>query len=265
MKTTQIDDAIARVEDEQTEVESLRRGFERFERAVRERSPATARARQQGTQTTASATVPIAKTVAGPTGEDRCRAVCAQFVEHVRPHVVSVPEEEAVLETIREELGEEIALALAPATGAGFTEALKGEILSATAQRRAELDAMTRALETEVASLRSAREEVSAMRRWFESADERPLLSLGFDELRRRHERLGEFRQRCARILERRQRHLQATTGSDAAVGLTHQSLVEYLYGSLPSGHPVLSTVVRAVRYCREYQRAIRDHLTRRV
>ncbi|MCL7416764.1 MAG: hypothetical protein M8354_02845, partial [Halalkalicoccus sp.] len=61
------------------------------------------------------------------------------------------------------------------------------------------------------------------------------------------------------------QAHLGRTTGADGKAGVRHRDLRGYLYEGFPIDHPVLVTVVRLEELCGKAQRAVRDHLVRRV
>jgi len=105
-------------------------------------------------------------------------------------------------------------------------------------------------------------EEITA---WLSSADGTPLLGLDFEGLRARHERLAAFREQCDRLARKRQSLLTRTVSEGGAAGVDHRSLVESLYGGLPTAHPVLSAAVTLEEVCTDCQKAVRDHLTRRV
>jgi hypothetical protein len=265
VNTTPLDDALERVSRERTVIRDMRSAFDQFESEVRQLSPASSGG--QARHVTDGGVTPVSNTMADTgSGTDRCRTVCELFAETVQPHSTeSVDGDEPVLETIRNELGEELALALAPTTGAGFDETVKEGILSATRQRQTELDAMTDALATEAESLRSAQEAVTSIAEWLESANGDSLLTLDFTALRDRHQTLVEFEERAETLLRDRQRHLHASTGASATVGVTHLSLAEYLYSSFSSAYPVLSVLTRFLDYIRRSQRTVRDHLVRRV
>jgi hypothetical protein len=265
VNTTPLDDALERVSRERTVIRDMRSAFDQFESEVRQLSPASSGG--QARHVTDGGVTPVSNTMADTgSGTDRCRTVCELFAETVQPHSTeSVDGDEPVLETIRNELGEELALALAPTTGAGFDKTIKQGILSATRQRQTELDAMTDALAAESESLRSAQKAVTSMAEWLESADRESMLSLDFTALRDRHETLVEFEERTETLLRDRQRHLHASTGTNATVGVTHLSLAEYLYGSFTSAYPVLSVLTRFLNCIQKSQRAVRDHLVRRV
>ncbi|MFC7058198.1 DUF7260 family protein [Halovenus salina] len=98
------------------------------------------------------------------------------FADHVQA-LVRVGDE-SLLETVRGELGDRVALALAPTTDTSFTEPIKSQLLSATAQRQTKLDAMERALGAEADSLRRTVEATPAIEDCLDPADRRPLLSL---------------------------------------------------------------------------------------
>ncbi|MFW6000552.1 MAG: DUF7260 family protein [Halorubrum sp.] len=200
------------------------------------------------------------------TPADGCRRVREAFAETVRPH--SVPDGsdgEPLLVTVREELGDAVAVALSPKTDNGFTPPVASAIESAVEDRLAELAVFDRTLEREAASLRSAGEAIREATDWLTNANETPLLTLGFDDLRHRHASLAERIDTCEALLADRQADLDRTASRGAAVGIRHRSTVAYLYADFPVSYPVLSTVARLVETLRECQRAVRDHLTRRV
>jgi hypothetical protein len=200
------------------------------------------------------------------TAEDRCRAVRTAFAETIRPHsVADVDDPEPLLETIRSELSDTIAVALAPTTDASFTAGLERAIRSAATTRRAEADVLRRALGREEAHLEAAGEVVDDVVGWIADADETPLTDLGFEALQRRHGTLARHRDRCDRLAERRQAFLRETTTEGVDAGIRHRDLVPYLYGELPVDHPLLATVARLDDACAECQRAVRRHLVRRA
>jgi hypothetical protein len=197
---------------------------------------------------------------------DRCAAVRTAFAETIRPHsVADVDGDEPLLETVRQELSEPIAVALAPATEASFSPALKRAVLAEATGRRTENDVMRRAVDRETTELDAAAEVVDRVTGWIATADETPLTELGFETLRARHETLARHRERCDDLAARRQSFLDGATGEgpDASVG--HRRLVAFLYQSFPVDHPVLATVVRLDDACAECQRAVRRHLVRRA
>ncbi|WP_267164000.1 DUF7260 family protein [Halovenus salina] len=260
--TTPVQRALGRVEDEREHVRKLRDGFDGFEREVRQLSPVSPRSHRQSGGVAAGGAV-TAQSLAGRASRDHCGRIRELFADHVQA-LVRVGDE-SLLETVRGELGDRVALALAPTTDTSFTEPIKSQLLSATAQRQTKLDAMERALGAEADSLRRTVEATPAIEDCLDPADRRPLLSLGFAELRERHEALLSCERRLEQLVESRQQHLQAATGADATVGLTHHSLTDYLYDMLPTTYPALSTHTELLEFCREQQRAVRDHLTRRV
>lgn len=261
--TTPVERALERVEDERGRVREHRRGVERFERELRQLSPVSARGQQQASKATAGGTVAATEPVGGGArGRDRCARVRDLFADHVQPQAGL--DDEPLLAVIREELGDRVALVLAPPTDTSFTDAVKSELLSATDQRQTKLDAMARGLAAESQSLEWMADETAAIAARLEPT-EQSLLSLGFTELRTRHDSLTTCRDRLERLHQSRQQHLQGASGADGVVGLTHHSLVDYLYDQFPSRYPVLSTLAGLSEYCLERQRAVRDHLTRRV
>lgn len=194
-----------------------------------------------------------------------CRAVREAFAKTVRPNSVADEDDaEPLLETLRAELTDAIALALAPTTETALTDELAAMIHSETASRQSEAALLERALEREAAQLASAERTIDEVTGWIVEADETPLRDLGFEGLRARHRRLSRHRERCGDLASERQSFLAATTGQgdDGAVG--HRDLAEYCYASFPVDYPVLSTVATLVETCQHCQRAVRAHLVAR-
>ena len=198
--------------------------------------------------------------------DDRCRAVRQAFADTIRPHsVADVADDEPLLETVRTELSDSIAVALAPTTDRSFSPGLKRAIVSATSDRQTELATLARALERERTDLDDAQATVETVTDWLVDADETPLADLGFDALRTRHETLATHRDRCTDLADRRQAFLRATTERPTGTRISHRSLGHYLYEDFPVDHPVLATAARLDSVCASCQRTVRDHLVRRA
>ncbi|MGB9957458.1 DUF7260 family protein [Haloferax prahovense] len=266
-RTAGVRDALDRVEREREQVLAKRRAVERFERRVRklaaqsDRPPAgTARATACGTAPVPTATRRDAG--AGP-GRQRVREL---FAETIRPHSVSdVNGSEPLAVTIREEFGPEVATVLSPDAGSRVTPAVKEAVVSAATDRQRGLDGMCRALDAEERSLRAALAVLDECENWLGRADATPLSELGFDALRRRHETLADHREACDRLVHERRRHLDGATRHTASVEIDHRFLAEYLYEDRATDYPVLTAAARLVGICVDCQRAVRDHLVRRV
>lgn len=257
---TYVDRARTRVEAEQEAVSAKRDAFGAFARQVREIAPESSPASSTGATTAGIHHHATATTDRG------CREVRKAFAETVQPHSVDdVDGEESLLETIRAEFTEPLAMALAPTTEASFTTEIKAMVVSEATTRRAETAALERALEREARQLDDAGEAVGTVVDWIAEKNETPLTVLDFDTLSARHETLAGHRTRCDDVARRRQRFLETTTGSGGKAGVSHRRLVPYLYGDFPVDHPVLATVVTLEETCRACQRAVRDHLVRRA
>lgn len=261
MVETHVERACARVDSELDALDAKREAFETFINRVADVS-----------------TEPVAASAAGvtATGETRfhtdggtdkpCQTVRTAFAETIGPHSVDdIPGDEHLLATIRNEFTDSIAVALAPTTGASFTEDLKQALLSEADSRRTEVAVLRQTLTREASSLADAKDGVEDVTSWIAQAEETPLTELGFDALRERHRRLASHRERCREIARERQEFLQGTTNRSVEVGIRHQSLPSYLYGEFPVEYPVLSTVARLDDACESCQRAVRDHLVRRA
>ncbi|WP_049947447.1 DUF7260 family protein [Candidatus Halobonum tyrrellensis] len=199
--------------------------------------------------------------------DEGCRAVRTAFDETVRSHsVADVETPEPLLETVRSEFTDSIALALAPTTDTSFSAGVKRAVVAETETRRRETAALRRALDREAESLAAAAAAVDEVTTWVVEADERPLTDCGFDALRRRHATLAAHRERCERVAADRQVHLDGTTAAaELDTAVTHRALPPYLYDDFPTDYPVLSTVARLDDTCADCQRAVRGHLVRRA
>ena len=262
MIETHVDGATEVVERERAALTEQGAAYEEFRRRVAslsttERRPGSAGATVHGGG--------AARTARADTGGAACERVRETFAETVRPHSIDDVGEEPLLETIREELGDGVALALAPTTDAGFTPKTKQAVLTAARERSRGIEATLASIDSERESLEGAADVVAELTEWLVAADETPLSSLGFDALRDRHERLAAYRARCDSLLTERQELLASTTGRNGSADVTHRSLVRYLYSSFPVVYPVLSTVTRLADLLGDCQRAVRSHLTRRA
>mgnify|MGYP006288907567 FL=1 len=202
----------------------------------------------------------------GSATDDRCRRVRKAFAETVRPHSIDdVDDPESVLETVQSEFSDSVAAALAPTTETSFTPELKRVVVSVASTRRTETKVLRRALAREDDRLERAGETVDDVVEWITRANETPLSDLGFAALRRRHESLAQHRERCEQLARRRQEFVRGTTNEGVDAGIRHQRLVSYLYEDFPVAFPVLATVARLDAVCATCQRAVRQHLVRRV
>lgn len=243
--TTTIDRADERVRREREAVEANRTAYRRF------------RVRLESVSTRSSSGG-AGETLVATSGGTRARPIREAFAETVAP----VCEERPIEELLTAELGEEVATHL---TTNGVTPALRRAIRTESERRGAELAAMDGALAAEADSLERATGTVDSIREWLIEADEVALSDCGFEELRARHACLASFRGDCEELVADRQAHLGRTTGAEGQAGVRHDDLRAYLYEGLPVDHPVLVTATRLDELCREAQRAVRDHLVRRV
>ncbi|ARS89406.1 DUF7260 family protein [Natrarchaeobaculum aegyptiacum] len=264
---TPIHRATERVADERDHLEGNLAAIERFAAGVRELSPVSPPG-SAGTPPLADGGVVLAARSqwGGDQTDDRCEQVRDLFADTIRPYsVADIDQPEPLLETIAEELGTDVAVALSAETESAFTPQVKRATLAAATDRRDECLALERAVAREAESLEAAATTVDSITEWLCRADETPLLDLGFDDLQERHEALAEHRERCRRLLEKRQSTLQRTASHHASAGVRQRSVTRYLYCEFPVSYPVLSTTLRLERACADCQRAVRDHLTRRV
>ena len=259
--TTHIESAESRVRAEREAVERKREAFETFAERVADLSTEPIPSAAAGVTATAG---PRRRGESGAT--DRCRAVRTAFAETIRPHSLDDTDgSESLLSTIRTELTDGIAVALAPTTDVSFSTELEEAIIAESQARLAEAETLVAALDSERSALDDAASTVEHVTGWLTDADETPLSDLGFDALRARHETLATHRDRCRALAERRQAFLDESTTLHSRAGISHRTLVPYLYEDFPVDHPVLSTAASLDAVCLDCQRAVRDHLVRRV
>jgi hypothetical protein len=257
---TSLDRAAERVRAEREVVAAKREAFDAFRDRVADIPASAPPAATTGMTATAGQGFR-----ADGAGDDRCRRVRTAFDETVGPHSVADVDSESLLATIRNEFTDAIAVALAPTTQPSFSPELKRLLLSETEDRRTETEVMDRALAREQSALDDAAGTVDRITTWIAEADETPLSDLGFEALGDRHGTLADHRAACEELVRDRQAFLDDTTNLGTDLGIRHRSLLGYVYQDLPVAHPVLATAVRLDATCEECQRAVRDHLVRRV
>lgn len=254
---TDIERARTRVEAERDALTAKREAFgsfiDRISGLAPDHNPTSSARTTVGTQHVTSAT------------DGQCRKVRTAFAETVGPHSVDEESDKSLLETIRAEFTEPVAVALAPTTEASFTLDLRRMLITEAETRRTEIETLDRALGREATHLQEASEATEEITAWIVDANETPLSALGFDALRQRHETLAGHRSRCETLARRRQDFLDTTTSNGVEAGIRHRQVLSYLYEDFPVDHPVLATVTKLATTCRECQRALRDHLVRRA
>lgn len=263
--TSPVHQALDRVTAERKRTDGELTALDQFEDGVQALDPVS-RAESTGTvhianNSASPATTAYQQTAATTT---RTQRVCDLFAETIHPHSVDGSEESESIETAMcDVLGRDIATVLSPSTPGTFTDEVKQAICVAIAQRRSECRVTLQALDLEAESLRTAQGEIEEITDWLASGES--LISDGFERLQDRHETLAAYRSQIERLSSTRQTVLHGTTNRGSEVGLRQLSLVDHLYTDLETTYPVLSTIVRLEAACREAQRAVRDHLTRRV
>lgn len=258
---THVDDALVRVQAERGAVDEELEAFDRFTARVAGIDPVTPADRSMG--------VPVADgggTAATATTRDQPGTCCDRLRDAFAETVYgTIDDDLSLTAAMSEDLSEEVALALSPETTHRFTPPVKQTVLAATEKRETELGALKKALSREEDSVRTAAGELDEITAWLAAADETPLLDVGFEQLRERHERLSRYRERCEEVARRRQQTLATTTSNGGAAGIEHRTVVDYLYSDFPTTHPVLSTATTLADLCGDCQETVRDHLTRRV
>lgn len=257
MIETHVERARQTAESERASFADERAAYEQFRRRAADLSTT-----ELGDAGTLGPTGAVTTRTATETKDAGCQAVREAFAETVRPFSVEDVTDEPLLATIRAELGDGVALALAPTTDTGFTARTREAVLAACRDRRQAIDATTAALDSEIDSLRAATAVIEEITEWLAATDETALSSLEFEGLADRHDRLSAFRTRCEQCLADRQELLGETTGRTPGADVTHGSLVRFCYQSFPVDYPVLSTVTRLYELLGDCQRVVRAHLT---
>lgn len=258
---TDVARALERVQAEQEWTDEKQAAFERFADAVESIEPG----RNRPSTATLGTTTAVRNTAPGRGAS--VTAVLDAFEEHLAPYSGdSTDAHDSVHEAVAAEFSADIAVALCGGDSAGvLTPELKEVVHSDTSRRLDELGVMQRALDREVDSLRAVDTGISAVCEWFVEHNPTPLSELGFDELRAWHDRIEVHRASLSDIAANRQEFVRSSTGGPEAVGIKQRVLVEYLYTDFEATYPALATIARLEETCREAQRTIRGHLTRRV
>jgi len=258
---TRIHDAISRVQTEQAAVEAKLDAIDEFIDRVEDCAPVSSPVSGTGvtaTMGTASQAV--------QSRENQCQVVRRAFAETIRPHSLDdIQKKESLHETIKAELSESVAVALASTTNTTFSLTVKQGVISQASARRVETETFAQALDRELAQLEEAANVVDEITDWIATAEETPLSDCGFEELQHRHETLAAYRTQCDEVAEQRQSFLDGVTNNGAEVGVSHRTLPSYVYQDFPIDHPVLATVARLDDTCKECQRTVRQHLVRRA
>ncbi|WP_158056884.1 DUF7260 family protein [Halorussus halophilus] len=264
--------AIERATAERERVEEKAAAFRQFDERVQAVS-ATGGASTGGVS--ANATVSNAVTPSGaqqsPVGTtlsvgsssrsstDATDTVREAFAATILPYA----EVETTQNALADELSTDLAAALSPAAG-GFAPGLKKQLLARVSERRRECQLLSDAIETERERLEPIAEELDAITSWVAEADETPLLQLGFEELRSRHDHLDAHRETCEELAHERQTAIRGTR-NDGLTGIRQRELLDLLYEDFADDNPVLADIARLDDLLAECQRAVRRHLCARV
>lgn len=174
-------------------------------------------------------------------------------------------DDDQLVETVERVFGPVVSKQLAPTTSDEYTAETKRVLRAAVERRRTQLDAVTHAINVETTSLTETLEATDPIVEWLESATETSPLTLEFETLFERHETVSAHQSECDAILSNRQDVLHGTNSFDGRIGLAHRPFIESLYEDRSVRYPVLSSIARLSADCLEYERTVRDQLTRRV
>lgn len=183
--------------------------------------------------------------------------------EAFRETVLPYADADSMQEAMADELSPELTAALSPAAG-GVTRGLQRQLVSRADERRRECRLLADGIEGERERVRDVAAELDRITDWLAEADQTPLLQLGFEELRARHDRLSSFRETCDSLAAERQAAVRSTR-SDGLTGIREAELVDHLYAEFADDHPVLADLAELDAVLADCQRAVRDHLCARV
>ncbi|USZ68360.1 hypothetical protein NGM10_01140 [Halorussus salilacus] len=179
--------------------------------------------------------------------------------------VLPLADPDSLHEAVADELSPDIAAALSPASG-GFSPESKAQLVARADERVAECRLLADALATERDALGAVGDKLDRITEWVSEADETPLLQLGFEQLRERHDRLEAFRETCDELARERQSSLRETVHDDASpTGIRMREVRRLLYADFSDDHPVLADLARLDSVLAECQRSVRRHLCARV
>jgi hypothetical protein len=252
-----------RATKEERELRAERTAYDRFRQTVADLDVDAPTTASGGTAAGGLATVTsMLPSVGGSSAT--CEDVRGAFAETVRPHsVADVQADESLLATIRAELGDDLAVALAAGTDVTFDAALRSSILETVDDRLVEIDAVLDALEREVASLEAVADHVIGTVDWLAAVDSDPLDALSFDALRARHADIAAKREATDDVAADRQSFLRARTAGGVDCDVAHDGVSQYLHGA--DTYPALDALARTSRVLDDCQRAVRAHLARRA
>ncbi|UPV99738.1 hypothetical protein M0R88_14610 [Halorussus gelatinilyticus] len=177
--------------------------------------------------------------------------------------VLAYADADSMQEAMADELSPELTAALSPAAGE-FSTGLKRQLVSRADQRRKECRLLADGIEGERERIRAIADEFEGILDRLATADETPLLQLGFEELRARHDRLAAFRETCDRLATERQAAIRETR-NDGLIGIREAELIAHLYGEFTDSHPVLADLAELDALLADCQFAVRKHLCARV
>lgn len=160
---TYLDHARTCVHAEQEAIGAKLDAYKTFMRRVRDLETEQTPSSTAGITTAGGAT----HLFADGSGTDRCRTVRSAFDETIQPHsVADIGGAESLLETIREEFTDAIAVALAPTTEPSFTPELKQMVIAEARSRRLEAATLRKALGGEETQLDDAAATVDEINAW---------------------------------------------------------------------------------------------------
>lgn len=260
--------AIERAAAERESIEAKAAAFRRFAEQVQDVSPTGGSgARSQSTLNPTASSVSqqtptggaLAVRSSSSSHTSPCHSVREAFAATVLPHA----EVETTQKALVDELSTDLAAALSPAAG-GFAQGLKQQLLSRVSERKRECQLLSKAIETERERVRETCSELDSITSWIAEADETPLLQLGFEELRERHDRLEAHRETCSELAHERQAAIRGTR-NDGLTGIRQRELLDLLYEDFADNNPVLADIARLDDLLSECQRSVRRHLCARV
>ena len=240
--------AVSLADEERTRIEAERDAFEQFAEEVKSISaPKLSRTNTLAVK-------------GGNDGERQLEAIRNAY----RETVMAVPHfEEEYDETIEESLAAEFDpdVAAAIVDGTQFSPPLKQTILQQTALAIRRREALSSVVEKERASIEEAREHLHTIDAAVDEDCE--IAECTFDELIDRYEKLERIENEAERLLEDRQRDVQAENRQHSRS--SYPFLQQYLYQPLEVTFPVLDATLEQIRTLRDRRRQVLRTLTRRV
>ena len=248
-----------RCDDERERTRTEARAFGQFARRVARIDVTPVR----GVQTQHASAGTVATSLAQPPDDRGLRDVREAY----RETVMSVDHyedeyDESLAANMTEEFDRDLATAVTD--GGQLTPQVKRVVLECAFEARDRREEFLESLSVEADALVEAEDTLADVDETLVELNERPLIDRSYDELEEVWYQLGALSDRIETVLENRQATIHRSDGSSDRF-TDPWTMYAYLYGSLPTSHPVLAEGARLLEEIQRAERRVADSLSRRV